>query len=149
MNDLVEWACEIDDTETDILKYTTIGDSNGYVDDELIVKVEKIKGKKPNKRDDWKWKIPSKYYPDSYTRMPDKQMAIQLLTVKFGWGSKTKKFNRLANLRNALPLIHGKKPTPGTVLKAEDAKEEDINSLIGILGSLVDKHKELIDKHEE
>ena len=68
-----------------------------------------------------------------------------------GIGDKIREFNELTNKRNALPLIHGKRlPSgSGSTLDSDDAKEEDINSLIGILGSLVDKHKELIDKHEE
>ena len=42
MNDLVEWACDINKVETDKFEWKTLGDSNGNVDDELIVTVEKI-----------------------------------------------------------------------------------------------------------
>jgi len=234
------------------LEWITLGDFNGNVDYELIVKVEKIE--KGNKWDDWKWTVPYKDEHE-YTRMPDKPMAIQLLTVKFGesgdskfsinhakqptsedfprvvfmnkeltltlaefiilshlvknpfivhsredlmsiisdrshgldiktfnthiksirkrlheldedneyikthggigysliGGSKIREFNRLTNKRNALPLIHGKRlPSgSGSELKFENVSMPDIDSLIDILGSLADKHKELIDKYEE
>jgi len=149
MNDLVEWACDIKELEKDIWEWTTIGDSKGYVDDELIAKVEKVKEKKSNFWDEWEWTVPFKDKTITYQNMPDKQMAIQLLIVKFGNGSKIKEFKRLTNKRNALPLIHGKRPASGSVLESEDAKMSDIDNLINILGSLVDKHKELLDKYGE
>jgi hypothetical protein len=33
-------------------------------------------------------------------------------------------------------------------LKSVNATEEDIDSLVNVLGSLVDKHKELLNRHK-
>ena len=146
MNDLVEWGCDINEIEPGLLEWKTLGDSNGYVDDELIAKVKKIKG---SKWDDWEWSIPN--IDKKFERMPDKQIAIRLLTVKFGGDSmnKIKKFKSLTNKRNALPLIHGKRlPSgSGSELKFENINISDIDSLINLLGSLADQHKDLLDKY--
>jgi len=241
MNDLVEWACDKEKIDPGLVKWKTLGDSNGVVDDELIAKVKKIK---VSKWDDWEWSIPN--IDEKFERMPDKKIAIRLLTVKFGesgdskfsinhkkkrvvfmnkeltltlaefiilshlvkypfrahsreylmniisdrshglditmfnthiesirkrlheldedneyiktyegigyslfGGSKIRGFNELTNKRNALPLIHGKRlPSgSGSELKFDNINISDIDNLINLLGSLADRHRNLLDKY--
>ena len=78
----------------------------------------------------------------------DKKMAIQILQAKLPLVA-SKEFNRLSEVRNSLPLIHGKRDASGSSLKSVNASISDINSLINILGSLVERHKELLDKYGE
>jgi|LWDU01.1.fsa_nt_gi CheY-like chemotaxis protein len=131
MNDLVEWACDIKEVEPNIWKWSTIDFSNKYVN---IVRVEKGLWFSPNKSE------PSKV-------QPDKDMAIQVIDAKFDWSYTAKEFRRLTQIRNALPLVHGRRMASGSVLKSLDAKISDVNSLIDIFGSLVDRHKESLDKY--
>ena len=95
------------------------------------------------------WSVPN--IDDKNNRMPDKQIAIRLLDVKFGRDSKNKinKFKTLTNKRNALPLIHGKRlPSgSGSELKFENITISDVDSLINLLGSLADRHKTLLDEY--
>ena len=135
MNDIVEWACEIKKVETDVWKWSTINHSNKYVD---IVKVKK-----------GLWTLSKVYKSEPSKVQPDKDMAIQVIVAKFDWSYTEKEFRRLTKIRNALPLIHGKRPASGSVLESEDAKMSDIDNLINILGTLVDKHKELLDTYGE
>ena len=74
-------------------------------------------------------------------------MANQLLLAKLPLGT-SKEFLRLSEVRNGLPLIHGKREASGVALQSVNASTSDIRSLINILGSLVDRHKELMDKYE-
>ena len=135
MNDIVEWACEIKKVETDVWKWSTINHSNKYVD---IVKVKK-----------GLWTLSKVYKSEPSKVQPDKDMAIQVIVAKFDWSYTEKEFRRLTKIRNALPLIHGKRQASGSALESEDASMLDINSLIDILGSLVDRHKKLLDKNGE
>ena len=74
---------------------------------------------------------------------PDTKMALELLNAKFT-GAKAKEFKRLSKVRNGLPLIHGKRQASGSALESVNASTLDIDNLVDILGSLVDKHEELI-----
>ena len=135
MNDLVEWACEIKEVESDIWEWSTLDYSNKYVN---IVRVEK-----------GLWFLPN--YSEPFKVQPDKGMAIDVIVAKFNWKYEVEEFIRLTDKRNALPLIHGKRlPSgSGSELKFENAKISDIDSLISLLGSLVDRHKDLLDKYGE
>ena len=134
MNDLVEWSCDIKNEENDEWVWSTINQQGKY---STIVE-----GK------DGEWIIPDEYYQKNEKRQPDKKMAIQILQAKLPLVA-SKEFNRLSEVRNSLPLIHGKRDASGSSLKSVNASISDINSLINILGSLVERHKELLDKYGE
>jgi CheY-like chemotaxis protein len=134
MNDLVEWACDIKNDENDDWTWSTINQQGNH---STIVE-----GK------NGEWIIPDEYHQKTEKRQPDKKMAIQLLQAKLPL-AVSKEFNRLSELRNGLPLIHGKRGVSGSALKSVNASVSDIDSLINLLGSLADQHIELLDKYGE
>ena len=129
MNDLVEWACDIKEVEPEWWEWSTIGQFGKYVDI--------VEGKNGG------WTIPGEHRLEPSKMQPDTKMALELLNAKFT-GAKAKEFKRLSKVRNGLPLIHGKRKASGSALKSENASMSDIDSLVDILSSLVDKHEELI-----
>ena len=133
MNDLVEWSCKIEKGEDDDWTWSTINQQGKY---STIVE-----GK------NGEWIIPDEYYQIKEKRQNDKKMANQLLLAKLPLGT-SKEFLRLSEVRNGLPLIHGKREASGAALESVNASISDIDSLIDILSSLVDRHKELMDKYE-
>ena len=80
---------------------------------------------------------------------PDSQMAVQLFAVKFDSNDHAKEFIKLRKIRNQLPLVHGNRKALGSGSYSSNASTLNINSLIHILGSFVDRHKKLIDKYEK
>jgi len=133
MNDLVEWACEIKEVEAGIWKWSTIGQFGKYVDI--------VEGK------NGRWIIPGEYKSEPSLVQPDTKMALELLDAKFKAG-KAREFRRISKIRNGLPLVHGKREVSGSALKSVNASIEDINSLVSILSSLVNRHKELLESYE-
>jgi CheY-like chemotaxis protein len=129
MNDLVEWACDIKEVEPEWWEWSTIGQFGKYVDI--------VEGKNGG------WIIPGEYRLEPSKMQPDTKMALELLNAKFT-GAKAKEFKRLSKVRNGLPLIHGKRQASGSALESVNASTLDIDNLVDILGSLVDKHEELI-----
>ena len=129
MNDLVEWACDIKEVEPEWWEWSTIGQFGKYVDI--------VEGKNGS------WTIPGEHRLEPSKMQPDTKMALELLNAKFT-GAKAKEFKRLSKVRNGLPLIHGKRKASGSALKSENASMSDIDSLVDILSSLVDKHEGLI-----
>jgi len=134
MNDLVEWACDIKEVESDIWEWSTIGQFGKYVDI--------VEGKNGG------WVIPGEHRSEPSKMQPDTKMASELLYAKFE-GDKAKEFKRLSKIRNGLPLVHGKRQASGSALESVNATTSDIDSLIDILGSLVDRHEELVGKYEK
>ena len=129
MNDLVEWACDIKEVEPEWWEWSTIGQFGKYVDI--------VEGKNGG------WITPGEYRLEPSKMQPDTKMALELLNAKFT-GAKAKEFKRLSKVRNGLPLIHGKRQASGSALESVNASTLDIDNLVDILGSLVDKHEELI-----
>jgi len=132
MNDLVEWACDIKEVEPNIWKWSTIGQYEKYVDI--------VEGK------DGAWIIPGEHRSEPSKMQPDTKMALQLLLAKFK-AVKAMEFKKLSKIRNGLPLVHGKRQASGSALESNNASTSDIDNLIDILSSLVDRHKELVDMY--
>ena len=93
------------------------------------------------------WTMPEIKNFKPVKNQPDRLMASEILSAKFPY-NKVKEFKRLSEIRNGLPLVHGKRDASGNALKSVNATEEDIDSLVNVLGSLVDKHKELLNRHK-
>jgi len=133
MNDLVEWSCNIEQLDSGVWRWSTINQHGKYVD--IVEGVEN------------NWTMPEIKNFKPVKNQPDRLMASEILSAKFPY-NKVKEFKRLSEIRNGLPLVHGKRDASGNALKSVNATEEDIDSLVNVLGSLVDKHKELLNRHK-
>jgi CheY-like chemotaxis protein len=133
MNDLVEWSCNIEQLDSGVWRWSTINQKGNYVD--IVEGVEN------------NWTMPEIKNFKPVKNQPDRLMASEILSAKFQY-NKVKEFKKLSEIRNRLPLVHGKRGASGNALKSANATSEDIDSLVNVLGSLVDKHKELLNRNK-
>lgn len=131
INDLIGWLCEIEvDPATGAASWFVLCEG----DRELVLLKEQV-GEYEGKKE-YSYQLYHGDKPGHRKDFPDVEVAIEVLN-RLRLFDCARIFRKMKDIRNGLPLIHGKAAQEGTTSECVDiVHDQDISDLIGVLRTL-------------